>query len=116
MLELRAHPPTLLKKVAVMLMRTVLEPEARPARPARFTRALRFTADLVIRVEAYFECRRQLKELMALDDRMLRDIGLNRAEVMRIASDRCSPPGPRRDGREPSASIQTEASAGVWKS
>ena len=66
-----------------MLMRTDCVPEAalirQPARP----RAA-FGLRLLERIEGYFAHRRELKSLMALDDRMLKDIGLNRADVVRI--------------------------------
>lgn len=65
-----------------MLMRSDCVPDAafvrQPAAPSFWTR-------LVQRIEGYFEYRRELRSLLTLDDHMLRDIGLNRADVMRIA-------------------------------
>lgn len=40
---------------------------------------------IVMRVEAYLEYRRQRKALLRLDDRLLKDIGLSRAEAIRIS-------------------------------
>lgn len=42
--------------------------------------------NIVQKIEAYLEIRRERKELLALDDYMLRDIGLNRGEAEQIAS------------------------------
>ena len=39
---------------------------------------------LVMKVQEYAEFRRQRRALMSLDDHMLKDIGVSRAEVARI--------------------------------
>ncbi len=44
-------------------------------------------ARIMLRLEAYSEFRRQRSALMALDDYMLKDIGLSRAEAERIAAE-----------------------------
>lgn len=41
--------------------------------------------NIVQKVEAYLETRRERRELLALDDQMLRDIGINRGEAEQIA-------------------------------
>lgn len=45
-----------------------------------------FFGNIVQKIEAYLEIRKERKELLALDDRMLQDIGLNRSEAELIAS------------------------------
>jgi uncharacterized protein YjiS (DUF1127 family) len=42
--------------------------------------------NIVQKIEAYFETRRERSELLSLDEHMLRDIGLNRGEAEQIAS------------------------------
>ena len=42
---------------------------------------------LISRLEAYIEHRRQRRALRSMDDRLLRDIGLNRSEAERIAGE-----------------------------
>ena len=42
--------------------------------------------NIVQKVEAYLETRRERRELLALNDQMLGDIGINRAEAEQIAS------------------------------
>jgi uncharacterized protein YjiS (DUF1127 family) len=42
--------------------------------------------NIVQKIETYFETRRERKELLSLDDHMLRDIGLNRGDAEQIAS------------------------------
>lgn len=44
-----------------------------------------FVGNVVQKIEAYLDTRRQRKELLSLDDQMLHDIGLNRAEAEQIA-------------------------------
>ncbi|MGB0085396.1 MAG: DUF1127 domain-containing protein [Rhodomicrobiaceae bacterium] len=46
---------------------------------------LDFFTRLVMTLEAYVQHRRQRHELLALDDHMLKDIGISRAEATRIA-------------------------------
>lgn len=46
----------------------------------------RFTG-IVTHIEDYLEQRRQRRELLALDDRMLKDIGLSVADAERIAGE-----------------------------
>ena len=48
------------------------------------TRRQSFLTGLVFKLQDYAEYRRQRRALMALDDHMLKDIGLNRSEVARI--------------------------------
>ncbi len=50
------------------------------ARPGFFTR-------LIMRLEAYAQHRAQRRQLMALDDHLLKDIGLSRAEATRISTE-----------------------------
>lgn len=52
------------------------------ARPSRAEHSL--LTRLMLRLEAYAEQRRQRQALMQLDDHMLKDIGLTRADVVRI--------------------------------
>ena len=44
-----------------------------------------FLTGLVLKLQNYAEYRRQRRALMALDDHMLKDIGVSRAEAARIA-------------------------------
>lgn len=44
-----------------------------------------FFGNIVQKVEAYLDTRRERRELLTLDDHMLHDIGLNRGEAERIA-------------------------------
>jgi uncharacterized protein YjiS (DUF1127 family) len=79
-----------------MLMRTGYECELKPARlplAARMTVALWswFQA-----AEDFMEYRRQRRSLLALDDRMLKDIGLSRADVLRVNSPEKRPHKNRR--------------------
>lgn len=67
-----------------MLMRTDFEGFAKPQRPSLLSRVLGSLSGAMDGVESYLEFRRQRRELSALDDRMLKDIGLSRADVMRI--------------------------------
>ena len=67
-----------------MLMRTDFQGLARPSRPSLLSRVLGSLSGLTNGFESYVEFRRQRRELSALDDRMLKDIGLSRADVMRI--------------------------------
>jgi uncharacterized protein YjiS (DUF1127 family) len=50
------------------------------ARPGFFTR-------VVMKLEAYAEHKRQRQAIRALDDRLLKDIGVSRAEAERIAAE-----------------------------
>lgn len=43
---------------------------------------------IVEKVEAYITLRKERRELLQLDDRLLNDIGLNRGEAQRLASER----------------------------
>jgi uncharacterized protein YjiS (DUF1127 family) len=67
-----------------MLMRTDFQGFTRPSRPSLLSRVLGSLGGVMNGVESYVEFRRQRRELSALDDRMLKDIGLSRADVMRI--------------------------------
>jgi len=67
-----------------MLMRTDFGGFAKPQRPSLLSRALSSLSGLTDALESYVEFRRQRRELLMLDDRMLKDIGLNRGDVMRI--------------------------------
>lgn len=67
-----------------MLMRTEMESFARPERPSLLSRASRVASSLASAFEGFMEFRRQRRELLALDDRMLKDIGLSRADIMRV--------------------------------
>jgi uncharacterized protein YjiS (DUF1127 family) len=59
-----------------------------------------FFARLMLKLEAYGEYRRQRRSLWSLDDRLLKDIGLNRGDVDRIASQPFSWLGaPEKSGR-----------------
>jgi uncharacterized protein YjiS (DUF1127 family) len=50
----------------------------------RSTRPQGLLTGLVVKLQGYAEYRRQRRALMALDDHMLKDIGLSRAEAERI--------------------------------
>jgi uncharacterized protein YjiS (DUF1127 family) len=50
----------------------------------RSNRRQGFLTGLVFKLQDYAEYRRQRRALMALDDHMLKDIGLSRAEAARI--------------------------------
>jgi uncharacterized protein YjiS (DUF1127 family) len=51
----------------------------------RLSRPQGFLTGLVFKLQDYAEYRRQRRALMALDDHMLKDIGLSRSQVARIA-------------------------------
>jgi uncharacterized protein YjiS (DUF1127 family) len=67
-----------------MLMRTDFEGFLKPSRPSLTSRVLSWASGFTVRVERFVEFRRQRRELLSLDDRMLKDIGLSRGDVMRI--------------------------------
>lgn len=69
---------------AVMLMRTEMGGLARPERPSLLSRVYAMASSMTTAFEGFVEFRRQRRELLALDDRMLKDIGLSRADIMRI--------------------------------
>jgi uncharacterized protein YjiS (DUF1127 family) len=48
------------------------------------SRAYAAVTSFVGAFEGYVEFRRQRRELLTLDDRMLKDIGLSRSDIMRI--------------------------------
>ena len=50
----------------------------------RSRKAQGFLSGLVLKLQDYAEYRRQRRALMALDDHMLKDIGVSRAEAARI--------------------------------
>ena len=50
----------------------------------RSRKAQGFLSGLVLKLQDYAEHRRQRRALMALDDHMLKDIGVSRAEAARI--------------------------------
>jgi uncharacterized protein YjiS (DUF1127 family) len=82
-----------------MLMRTGYECELRPARPSLATRMISAFWSWFEAVEDYLEYRRQRRSLLALDDRMLKDIGLGRADVMRVSLPAKRPHKNRRRAR-----------------
>jgi uncharacterized protein YjiS (DUF1127 family) len=63
--------------MAVRVIPTVVPPAAAPRRPG--------VTELLIRVLFWRDTARQRGDLRRLDDRMLRDIGLSRADVEREA-------------------------------
>jgi uncharacterized protein YjiS (DUF1127 family) len=67
-----------------MLMRTDFGGLTKPERPSLLSRILGSVSGLMDGIETYMEFRRQRRELQRLDDRMLKDIGLSRGDVMRI--------------------------------
>jgi uncharacterized protein YjiS (DUF1127 family) len=69
-----------------MLMRTGYECELTPARQPLASRMMTAFWSWFEAAEDYLEYRRQRRSLIALDDRMLKDIGLSRADVMRVNS------------------------------
>ena len=75
-----------------MLMRTGYEELSRPVRPSLLARISLTLSGVFSSFESYLEFRRQRRELRSLDDRMLKDIGLSRADIMRIKPSR----NPRR--------------------
>jgi uncharacterized protein YjiS (DUF1127 family) len=82
-----------------MLMRTGYEYEFKPAKQSL---AARLTGTFWAWLEAaedYLEYRRQRRSLLTLDDRMLKDIGLSRADVMRVGSPAKRPHKNRRYAR-----------------
>lgn len=78
-----------------MLMRSDCVPDAAFVRRPERAPAVGFLTRLVQWIEGYFAYRRELRGLLALDDHMLRDIGLSRADVMRIAGQPYRPHEPR---------------------
>jgi uncharacterized protein YjiS (DUF1127 family) len=56
-----------------------------------------FLTRLVMKLEAYAQYRRQRQQLLALDDHLLKDIGIGRAEAASLASQPFDPQ--RRKGR-----------------
>ena len=85
-MRMRAHPyfSNSERTGAVMLMRTDMGSFARPERPSLLLRMSRGLWDAVASMEGWLEFRRQRRELLGLDDRMLKDIGLSRSDVMRV--------------------------------
>lgn len=83
----------------VMLMRTGYECDLRPARQPLAARMMTAFWSWFEAAEDYLEYRRQRRNLLALDDRMLKDIGLSRADVMRVNSPAKRPHKNRRYAR-----------------
>lgn len=67
-----------------MLMRTDFEGFTRPERASLLSRAYAQFSSLAGALEGWLEFRRQKRELLGLDDRMLKDIGLSRSDIMRV--------------------------------
>lgn len=74
-----------------MMMRTEMYEMARPERPSLISRTLSTLLDAVYSVERWVEFRQQRREMLALDDRMLKDIGLSRGDIMRVKPRRKPP-------------------------
>jgi uncharacterized protein YjiS (DUF1127 family) len=71
-----------------MLMRTGYEGLARPIRRSLLSRVATAFSGVFSSIEGFVEFRRQRRELLGLDDRMLKDIGISRADIMRIKPSR----------------------------
>jgi uncharacterized protein YjiS (DUF1127 family) len=67
-----------------MLMRIEAEELWQPSPPSFLTRVLAFATVFMEAVEDYAEFRRERQELLSFDDRMLKDIGLSRSDIMRL--------------------------------
>jgi uncharacterized protein YjiS (DUF1127 family) len=52
----------------------------------RISRPQGFWTGMVLKLQDYAEYRKQRRALLTLDDHMLKDIGINRAEAARIVS------------------------------
>jgi uncharacterized protein YjiS (DUF1127 family) len=84
--------------VPVMLMRTGDEYGFRPARRSWTARVYDTLWVWFQTAENYLELRRQRRNLLALDDRMLKDIGISRADISRIGA---AANRPHKRGRRP---------------